>query len=79
MFHENHLCIALRIKICLSKEEYVLIGNSIQRLDIPEKVNGVAKFGIDIRLPNMLFATVRQSPIFGGKIISFEATKHEVR
>ena len=63
-----------------SKEEYVLIGNSIQRLDIPEKVNGVAKFGIDIRLPNMLFATVRQSPIFGGKIISFdEANAKAVR
>jgi len=55
-----------------SKDKYEFIGNSIQRLDIPEKVNGVAKFGIDVRLPKMLFATVRQSPIFGGKIISYD-------
>ena len=33
--------------------------------DVQEKVTGAAKFGIDIRLPEMLFATVRQSPIFG--------------
>ncbi|MDG1177636.1 MAG: xanthine dehydrogenase family protein molybdopterin-binding subunit [SAR324 cluster bacterium] len=55
-----------------SKEKYSLVGKSIQRIDVPEKVTGAAKFGIDIRLPEMLFATVRQSPIFGGKILSLD-------
>ena len=55
-----------------SKEKYSLVGTSIQRIDVPEKVTGAAKFGIDIRLPEMLFATVRQSPIFGGDILSLD-------
>ena len=55
-----------------SKEKYSLVGKSIQRIDLPEKVTGAAKFGIDIRLPEMLFATVRQSPIFGGEILSLD-------
>jgi len=55
-----------------SKEKYSLVGKSIQRIDVPEKVTGAAKFGIDIRLPEMLFATVRQSPIFGGEILSLD-------
>ena len=55
-----------------SKEKYSLVGKSIQRIDVPEKVTGAAKFGIDIRLPKMLFATVRQSPIFGGDILSLD-------
>ena len=55
-----------------SKETYYLVGKSIQRIDVPEKVTGAAKFGIDIRLPEMLFATVRQSPIFGGDILSLD-------
>ncbi len=55
-----------------SKEKYSFVGKSIQRIDVPEKVTGAAKFGIDIRLPEMLFATVRQSPIFGGEILSLD-------
>ena len=55
-----------------STEKYSLVGKSIQRIDVPEKVTGAAKFGIDIRLPEMLFATVRQSPIFGGDILSLD-------
>ena len=55
-----------------SKKDYSLVGKSIPRLDIPTKVNGSAKFGIDIRLPKMLFATVKQSPIFGGETLSYD-------
>ena len=54
------------------KKNFSLIGKSIPRLDIPIKVNGHAKFGIDIRLPKMLFATVKQSPVFGGEILSYD-------
>ena len=55
-----------------SKKDYYLMGKSIPRLDIPTKVNGRAKFGIDIRLPKMLFATVKQSPVFGGETLSYD-------
>ena len=55
-----------------SRKDYYLMGKSIPRLDIPTKVNGRAKFGIDIRLPKMLFATVKQSPVFGGETLSYD-------
>ena len=55
-----------------SRKDFSLMGKSIPRLDIPTKVNGRAKFGIDIRLPKMLFATVKQSPVFGGETLSYD-------
>ena len=42
-----------------------IIGHATQRLDIPSKVNGTAVFGIDVRLPGMLFAAVRLAPKVG--------------
>jgi len=63
-----------------SPEDYKLVGKSIPRLDLPDKVRGSAQFGIDVRLPGMLFATVRQSPVFEGEILSYdEATAKKVR
>jgi isoquinoline 1-oxidoreductase beta subunit len=55
-----------------SPEDYKLVGKSIPRLDLPDKVRGSAQFGIDVRLPGMLFATVRQSPVFEGEILSYD-------
>lgn len=46
--------------------EWGLIGKPIPRLDIPAKVNGSAVFGIDVRLPGMLYAAIVQCPVFGG-------------
>jgi isoquinoline 1-oxidoreductase beta subunit len=51
--------------------EFKLIGTSPPRLDIPAKVAGAATFGIDVRLPGMLFAAVRNAPTFGGSAASF--------
>ena len=63
-----------------SPEDYKLVGKSIPRLDLPDKVRGSAQFGIDVRLPGMLFATVRQSPVFEGEILSYdEAAAKKVR
>jgi len=53
-------------------EEYNLVGKPIQRLDIPSKTNGSAQFGIDVRLPEMMYATIRQSPVFGGEVLSYD-------
>ncbi len=57
-----------------SPEDYELIGKPVMRLDLPAKVTGSAQFGIDVRIPGMLFATVRQSPVFEGEVLSFDET-----
>jgi isoquinoline 1-oxidoreductase beta subunit len=46
-----------------------LVGTSAKRLDSPEKVNGKAVFGIDIRIPGMKIATVAACPVLGGKLV----------
>jgi isoquinoline 1-oxidoreductase subunit beta len=43
------------------------------KVQIPEIVNGAAIYGMDIRLPNMVYAALRQSPVQGGKLKSFDA------
>ncbi len=55
--------------------QFRLIGKPTKRLDTPGKVNGSATFGIDVRLPGMLHAVVERSPVFGGKVASFDASK----
>jgi isoquinoline 1-oxidoreductase beta subunit len=56
-------------------KQYRIIGKSTKRLDTPDKVNGRAEFGIDIRRPGMLYAVVERCPVFGGKVASFDASK----
>ena len=46
--------------------EFQFIGKTVNRVDIPSKVNGSAVFGLDIRLPNMVYAVIQHSPAFGG-------------
>ena len=53
-------------------QDYTVLGTSIPRLDIPDKVNGRAIYGIDVKLPGMLTATVVHSPYFQGKLASFD-------
>ena len=49
-----------------------LIGQPLPRTDIPAKVNGQARFGIDTRLPGLLHGAVRQCPVFGGRLHPFD-------
>jgi isoquinoline 1-oxidoreductase beta subunit len=56
-------------------KNFTLMGKSLQRLDIPEKVNGSAVFGMDVKLPGLLTARVVRCPVFGGKVASFNADK----
>ncbi len=59
-------------------DQFTLMGKPLARLDTPLKVNGSAIFGADVRLPDMLFATSKTSPIVGAKVMSydFDAIKH---
>ena len=58
--------------------QFRVIGKSHARLDTPAKVNGSAKFGIDVRLPGMLYAVAERCPVFGGKVASFDTTAAKV-
>lgn len=49
-----------------SRKDWTLIGKSAPRKDLPAKVNGSAVFGLDVRLPGMLYAAVRLCPMLGG-------------
>jgi isoquinoline 1-oxidoreductase beta subunit len=48
-------------------EQWKLIGKTVKRFDMMDKVMGKPVFGVDVRLPNMLYAAIRQCPVFGGK------------
>jgi len=50
-----------------------LTKKSPPKVQIPEIVNGSAIYGIDVRQPNMVYAALKQSPVHGGKLVSFEA------
>jgi isoquinoline 1-oxidoreductase beta subunit len=54
---------------------FKLIGKPIKRLDTPEKLNGKAEFGIDVKLPGMLTAVIARPPIFGAKMKSFDDSR----
>lgn len=53
-----------------SRKDYKLIGKDIARLDIPAKVDGSLKYGMDFELPNMRVATIAAAPVRGGKLTS---------
>ncbi len=55
-------------------KDFRYIGKGAKRLDSPEKVNGKAIFGIDVRVPGMLYATVLRSPVIGGKVKTVDDT-----
>lgn len=55
-----------------AKKDYTIVGTPVARLDIPPKVDGSAVYGIDVRLPGMVFAAAAQSPVFGGKLKSVD-------
>ena len=58
-------------------KDWKLIGKGIKRLDTTEKVTGKATYGVDFKLPGMLSATIKECPVFGGKVKSFDAAKVE--
>jgi len=54
-------------------KDWRLIGKPARRLDTPEKITGRARFGLDVHFDGLLTAVVARSPVFGGKVKSFDA------
>jgi isoquinoline 1-oxidoreductase beta subunit len=54
---------------------FKLIGKRTPRVDTPSKVDGSARFGMDVKLPGMLVAVVERCPVFGGKVAKFDGTR----
>ena len=57
-----------------ARQDWKLIGQSTPRSDIPAKVMGQAQFGADVRLPGLVFAAMRMSPVLGGTASSMDTT-----
>ncbi|SHN16886.1 xanthine dehydrogenase family protein molybdopterin-binding subunit [Chitinophaga sp. CF418] len=51
------------------------IGKGVKRLDTPAKINGTAKFGMDMQFPGMLTAVVLHAPVFGAKVKTVDSAK----
>lgn len=59
------------------RTEHTLIGRSIPRVDLPGKIDGSARFGIDIRVPDMVYAAIRHAPTFGAGVSAIDRTPLE--
>jgi isoquinoline 1-oxidoreductase beta subunit len=55
--------------------DFTIVGHDTRRFEGREKVIGAAKFGLDSRVPGMLYAVIARCPVFGGKVKTFDATK----
>ena len=55
------------------KSEFRIIGTPTARIDTPGKVDGSAEFGLDVKLPGMLYAAIAQSPVLGGKVRTLDS------
>jgi isoquinoline 1-oxidoreductase beta subunit len=53
-------------------DQYKFIGRRLARLDVPLKINGSAKYGIDLEVPGMVRAAILKCPVFGGTLKSVD-------
>jgi isoquinoline 1-oxidoreductase beta subunit len=58
-----------------ARNELLLIGQPLDRLDVPHKVDGSARFGLDLEAPNMLYAAVRHGPAYGSTVAEIDDAK----
>ena len=56
-------------------KQWKLAGKPLKRLDTLDKLNGAKIYSIDLRLPGMLHAAIKDCPVFGGKLVDFDDTK----
>ncbi|MGZ5698456.1 MAG: molybdopterin cofactor-binding domain-containing protein, partial [Usitatibacter sp.] len=55
--------------------QWKIAGQPLHRLDTADKLDGSKVYSIDVRLPGMLNAAIKQCPVFGGKLASYDASK----
>jgi isoquinoline 1-oxidoreductase subunit beta len=55
--------------------QFSLVGCATPHLDIPEKCTGKTRFGLDVRLPGMVYAVIARCPTFGGSLAKFDASR----
>ena len=55
--------------------QFTLIGRATQHRDIPDKCTGKACFGLDVRVPGMVYAVIARCPTFGGSPAKFDASR----
>ena len=55
--------------------QWKVAGKPMKRLDTAEKLNGTLVYAIDLKLPGMLHAAVKDCPVYGGKLVSFDEAK----
>ena len=56
-------------------KQWKVAGKPMKRLDTAEKLNGSLVYAIDVKLPGMLHAAVKDCPVYGGKLVSFDEAK----
>lgn len=64
--------VAFQIK---DENSFKWIGKSVARLDVPEKTDGTATFGVDVDMPGLKVAVVKRCPQFGGSLIGYDDSK----
>ncbi len=55
-------------------KDFKIIGRPMTQLDTPNRVDGSAQYGLDVKVPGMVYASIERCPVFGGKALSFDAT-----
>src|SRR4029450_6081438 len=58
-----------------SAKDFRLVGTRVRRIDGPDIVTGRAEYGLDARVPGMLYGAVARCPVAGGKLVRFDAAK----
>jgi len=56
-------------------KDWKIAGKGLKRLDTPDKVTGAMTYGIDLKLPGMLNAAIKDCPVTGGKLKSYDEAK----
>ncbi|AOG05988.1 xanthine dehydrogenase family protein molybdopterin-binding subunit [Bosea sp. RAC05] len=56
-------------------KDWIIAGKPLARLDTADKTTGAKIYGMDFKLPGMLNAAIKDCPVFGGKVKSFDAAK----
>src|SRR5260370_30915210 len=56
-------------------KQFTLVGKPTRRLDTPSKINCTTQVWLNVHVPGMLFALVARPPLFGGKVVSFDAVE----